>query len=338
MTIHVEGITVVIRKAAAQRLPRGVETFRSFVTNATFASDGHLLRAAFMDPSDVAAFVGRLEEHGLLYQINGIAVDICVADQVQGLMVDAPWLDSFEMNLHGNLLRCLASKGTDRKAPTFPVGWTYETSLYSGGIYVPEDMLGRMLPIMSDGGVDMVIDLNAGKPLYTSSAMDRSKDHRELPPHPAIELPSSPDELYAREEAAIEFARQALLRSGEPTVPLFAPPKRWLRAKLDRHQNYPRPEKKTIGDLANLYDLRWHPAVLSGMIGLLYGRAAGEWAGELYDALFLERRQRLNKENEDLENADYFDRPCISRVPVPSLFLKRIEEDLPPYDAVLELP
>ncbi len=94
MSVLVEAISVIVKASAIETTyPGGWESFTGFVPNQTLCADGDLVRVGFMSPRDTKEFVDELERMGLRYLSGGMAVDMVVADQRQGLACRCDWAE-----------------------------------------------------------------------------------------------------------------------------------------------------------------------------------------------------------------------------------------------------
>lgn len=181
MAVLVEGISVIVRRDAINAwFSGGWHQFLSIVTNSTLCSDEDLVRVGFMSPTDIEAFVRRLEKGGLTFVRDGQAVDIAVVDQTRGPTMPTEWLEFVRLSLGGteNKVavcwlfdgpRIAAGIHMPAKEMTLatPDGWTYEGSLSANFKFVKnEEMQEKLIFLRSEGGLDVYLDHSTGKELY----------------------------------------------------------------------------------------------------------------------------------------------------------------------------
>jgi len=180
MAVLVEGVSVIVRKdAIAKKYRGGWRAFVSHVPNATFCDDEEIARVGFMTPDDVNAYVGNLEQEGLIFEKDGKAVDLAVVDQFAGPTVTCEWIEFalLKYNENGWISACWFRRGlqdptavhTDRLSlqVATPVGWTFENSLSKSARFVRKDQLNAHLKFLrSERDLDVYLDLQSGKEVY----------------------------------------------------------------------------------------------------------------------------------------------------------------------------
>ena len=133
MTVLVEGVSVIIKLAAIDRvIPDGWEGFRQYMPNFTLCKDNDLARFCFLDEHDAKQFTAKLESLNLLYQGRDGAMDFAVVDQVYGVTTRCNWLEYGQVNLHNDPDKKVAAcrlAGTNDESIVTPEGWVYENSL-----------------------------------------------------------------------------------------------------------------------------------------------------------------------------------------------------------------
>jgi len=93
VTLVVLSFTVVCPVATLEERWRGgLDGFRRGAPNNTFCCDGDLAGVSFMASEDAAAFVRKLEFHGLVHLERERCKDIAVASDRQGLLEPCAWL------------------------------------------------------------------------------------------------------------------------------------------------------------------------------------------------------------------------------------------------------
>lgn len=181
MAVLVEAISVIVRRdAIAERFSGGWRQFLAIVPNSTLCSDDDLARVGFMSPTDVEAFVRRLEKGGLTFAYDGQAVDIAVVDQMRGPTMPAEWLEFARLSLgerENRVAACwlfdepriaagihMPAKGM---ALATPDGWTYDGSLSANFKFVEnEDMQEKLKFLRHENGTDVYLDRSTGKEVY----------------------------------------------------------------------------------------------------------------------------------------------------------------------------
>ncbi|WP_156969011.1 hypothetical protein [Arenimonas metalli] len=329
MSIHIESITVIARVDALVNIPGALGAFEWELGNGTYATDGSLARGAFMNPSDVGAFVARMEEFGLVYELNGVAVDIAIVDQLDGLAIPAPWLGLSVAHLGPDQFVSCAMLINELVGPVvFPEGWVYEGSLYFGSRFIVVEDGRRTVQVGAVDGVDSFVDLETGQLIHRPSqaVTGESRDAR-----PVLYLPLSISDLQQREQACIELVcRDAVSRKAR-LPELIATPRPWWRPWPSRRTRpYPAPTRKTVGALAEMYGQVYESDFVIRCIELLYG----DQAGQHYDQLLRLMQQRQgNATRQSLEQDPYG--PLPTRRPVAVDWLNLVDWHLPRYDVVV---
>lgn len=330
MAIHIEAIAVIARVDALAQIPGAIAAFEFELRNGTYATDGSLARGAFMSPRDVEAFVARMEDVGLLYEVNGVAVDIAVADQLHGLAVPAPWLILFEEKLGPDQrVKCAKLKDGLEGPVVFPPGWEYKSSLYFDFHFVPLKDEHRIVPIASAGGVDSSVDLALGTLIHRATQDTEAQSKAARPP---LSLARSLAELKQREQACIELICRSAAAQNLPLPELIVAPRPWWRPWPSRIvRPYPAPNSKAVGDLAEMYRQTYEADLVVQWVAILYG----DEAGKHYNQVLASMRQRQGEGMRMwLENNP--DGPLPSRRPVASDWLNRVDSELPCYDWAIE--
>ena len=175
MAVLVEGISVVIRRAAIEsKFPGGWEGFVEDVPNPTLCTDDELARVGFMTPADVKAYVEHLSLFGIQYVEEKKAVDLIVADQLNGFAVDCEWAEFGHVYIgddpeaHVGACRAVSSESMQIATPN---GWQYEKSLSKSYSFVPNEEVNQKLRFLRhENGMDVYLDLETGKDMYLGRA------------------------------------------------------------------------------------------------------------------------------------------------------------------------
>lgn len=325
MAVHIEGITVVVRRSALASKGKDDAWFMAKLGNATFASDQSLLRGAFMSPRDVETFVTDLEAIGLIYEVNGEARDLAVVDQLHGFAVPTPWLSLIRLVIGKNgPILCARSVDESEVSVVFPRGWSYEESLYVDSHFVPLEDESRILSLSQDKGIDTVVDLSSGRLVHRASPV-KPPDAKK--PRPPLDLAVSQHEVFEREEKCIEHLRLEAVGGRLKMPTLVVPPKTWWRRNPTRHRTYQRPSEKSLSALAQLYGQLYHLDLMVHWVHVLYGVEAGRHYGQLAESM----RAQVMRADENWLKANP-DGPLPTRRPTSTEWLKVVDGELPPYD------
>jgi len=173
MAVLVEAISVIIRlEAIQQKYPGGWQAFARDVPNMTLCTDDVLARVGFMSPLDVKEYVEGLERLGFVYERDGKAVDLVVADQFDGFMVDCQWARFCRIHFGGDRNKRVAGcKSLDEKGLTLrvPHGWDYENSLSGRTGWVENKKMDDVLEfIKHEQGKDVYRDKFTGETIYVA--------------------------------------------------------------------------------------------------------------------------------------------------------------------------
>jgi hypothetical protein len=134
MAVLIEGLSVVIRRSAIDgRFQGGWDAFLAQLPQATLCDDGEIARVGFIDSDDCEAFVRALVDAGLDHadEVNGMARDLAVVDQLAGVTLSCEWLESGVVELVEGGPRVAACRlvGSAGRELVTPRDWTYEGSL-----------------------------------------------------------------------------------------------------------------------------------------------------------------------------------------------------------------
>jgi hypothetical protein len=168
MGVLVEGISVIVRRdAAEERFAGGWQGFVRHVPNRTLCSDGDLCRVGFMTPADVQAYTTTLEDEGLVFQMDGEAVDFTVVDQLWGPTVPASWLEFGNIEAGGMKISACWLAGQRPNEIAFPDGWQFDGSLSAKTGFIGNDEIDQRLRFLRrENGLDVYRDLTTGKEVF----------------------------------------------------------------------------------------------------------------------------------------------------------------------------
>ena len=171
MAVLIEGISVVIRRSAIMdKFPGGWEGFLSDVPNQTLCADDELARVGFMIPADAESYIKRLERFGLRYLVDGLAVDVVVADQQRGFAATCNWAEFGQVSLDeesGRRVAACQAKNSTLTTLVSPAGWQYQGSLSQTFGFVPSDHVDKSLKFLRhENGVDVYLNKLTGKEVY----------------------------------------------------------------------------------------------------------------------------------------------------------------------------
>ncbi len=92
MPINIEAIYVAVPTARVKaRMPDGAPSFRSFVPNRTYISDGEIEGCGFMVRDDAIRFISKLVDHGFTCHLDHPDGELVVADMITGLYAPSNW-------------------------------------------------------------------------------------------------------------------------------------------------------------------------------------------------------------------------------------------------------
>ena len=146
MAVLIEAISVVIRAGVLlKKFPGGWEAFQQFVPNKTLCADTEIVRVGFTSPKDVESFIEKLQNVGFEFLRSGEAMDIAVADQINGFTSECSWLELYYGALYDNgpiVVACslVGSRITGLVAPS---GWKFENSFSSSLDRVPSEYIDK---------------------------------------------------------------------------------------------------------------------------------------------------------------------------------------------------
>ena len=176
MAVLVEAISVIVRRRSVEtHFAGGLAGFRRAVPNRSYCADGTLLRAGFMAPKDVAAFVSILEAGGLTFLRDDQAVDLTVVDQLRGSTVPAPWLEVGKYAIGPTANVTAAWAANEARGPlATPDGWIFEESLSASHHFVShEEFNERLLFLRREDRADVYLDRATGKEVFIGRAAAR---------------------------------------------------------------------------------------------------------------------------------------------------------------------
>ena len=168
MAVLLEAISVIVRRDAIDRsYPGGWDAFLDAVPNQTLCHDSDLCRVGFMNPADVEAYVAALQNHGLVFQKDGEAVDLSVVDQLRGPTAPTPWLDFGTIQSPAMKIAACWPTGDHPNNIALPPGWAFEGSISEQNSFVTtEEMDDRMKFLRREDDNDVYLDLRTGKDVY----------------------------------------------------------------------------------------------------------------------------------------------------------------------------
>jgi hypothetical protein len=177
MSVLVEAISVIVLKSSIEaRYPGGWPAFVEAVPNGTLCADDELARVGFMGPPDAKAFIVELETQGLRFLVDGVAGDVAVVDQQQGLMNPCLWLEFGRVTLDGGntVAACWSPEGAGPAGPlATPEGWAFEGSLSQHFRFVPTEQVDERLQLLHrDADHEVYLDLRTGKEISIARTRD----------------------------------------------------------------------------------------------------------------------------------------------------------------------
>jgi len=161
MAVLLEALSVIVKKSAiAARYRGGWEAFVRDVPNPTLCADDDLARVVFMAPQDVATFVSRLENRGLVFRHNHEVEDLTVVDQRDGPTVPTQWLEFGDFKTtEGTVKACWVAGEKDSRLAV-PANWDFA----GRSQFIPRNCLDdRVKFLRHEGAVDVCLDLRSGK-------------------------------------------------------------------------------------------------------------------------------------------------------------------------------
>jgi tetratricopeptide (TPR) repeat protein len=177
MAIVVEAFTVIVRNATlAARYPGGVDGLGRDCPNATFCSDDHLSRIAFMVREDADAFMAQMAAKGLTPSLKQAAADVVLVTSSGGASLPCTWL---ELGTSGKTSIAWLS-GTPPGEIRGPAGWDPNAAPLR--FISPEEMKERFEFVRTQGNVDVYRDKQTGKELFTGRTRPVADEarHNEL--------------------------------------------------------------------------------------------------------------------------------------------------------------
>lgn len=168
MALLIEAISVVVRIASIQaRYPGGWESFKEEVPNQTLCADANLVRVGFMNPADVKSFISDLEKNNLVFLKNNEAIDIAVADQLNGFTVACNWAECGTVELDDQSIKACRAVGDESGTLVSPADWKYEGSLSQTYSFAPTEYVDRSLKfIRHEDGLDVYLNTLTGEEAY----------------------------------------------------------------------------------------------------------------------------------------------------------------------------
>lgn len=234
MAILVEGISVITKvQEIHKRVPGGWEGFKKLIPNNTLCSDNEIARVGFMSPDDVESFIEELEAHSLVFQSNGEAIDIAVADQLQGLTTKCSWLEFGHINLNSDPKRRVAAcrlVGSTENQIFTPDDWDFNNSLTSSYGFSPTNADKKGLKFLRhDDGVEVYLSELTGEEVYIGRTTNNANNSRSKKRKISVENCSSNIarwiEILCSPDAIEEIAKE----SGFKNKPLFGAKKKRMK-------------------------------------------------------------------------------------------------------------
>jgi len=171
MSVLVEAISVIIKVSAIEeKFPGGICNFEANIPSVPFCNDDELVMVKFMSPDDVGEYIATLEEHGLRYVKNDVALDMVVADQRTGFLVACDWAEvgnlTHDENPNMQVTACRL-KNSDTGDFIAPDKWVYEGSLSQTFSFTPLGQLEKSLTFLRhEDGVDVYLNKLTGQISY----------------------------------------------------------------------------------------------------------------------------------------------------------------------------
>lgn len=169
MAVLVEAISVIIKRSSIEReFCEDWDEFVKFIRNKTLCADDEIARVGFMTPEDAKDFIERLESKGLKFLENGKAVDIAVADQINGITTSCDWLEFGNIELEGRYkVAACRLVGSSLITILTPDGWEYENSLSKNmGYILPERLDKSFRFLRNENGLDVYLNTATGKEVF----------------------------------------------------------------------------------------------------------------------------------------------------------------------------
>jgi hypothetical protein len=178
MAVLIEAISVVMKIDALYEAFGGdLEAFKEDVPNMTLCMDSDLARVGFMNPIDVESYIRALEQRGMVYLDEGMARDIIVIDQHQGILARCDWVEFGHIDWQGDAKKPVAAArllGTDQHQLFTPDDWTYERSLTRSFVFVPAGQEEKSLRFLRhEDNLDVYLNLVTGKEVYSGRTGER---------------------------------------------------------------------------------------------------------------------------------------------------------------------
>lgn len=170
MAVLVEATSVIIRAdSLLSKFPGGWGAFQEILPNETMCADNEVVRVGFMAPHDVENFIETLELNGLVFLLNGEAIDVVVADQMRGLTSKCEWLEFGHVNLGGREQRvavCRLKDSQINQVVTPPI-WKFEGSLSETYEFVPTEHIEKEMKLLRrENWVDVYLNPITGQEMY----------------------------------------------------------------------------------------------------------------------------------------------------------------------------
>jgi hypothetical protein len=126
-----------------------------------------------MVPTDVEAFADRLESAGLVFRVEGAAVDFAVVDQQRGPTIPCDWLEWGSVETDGHRVTVCRLVGSKEQQLAVPEGWCFEGSLSASYGFIPTGAAEKALIFLRhEHGTDVFLSRMTGKEVYIGRTSD----------------------------------------------------------------------------------------------------------------------------------------------------------------------
>ncbi len=184
MPVLVEGISVIIRRAAIERRYKGGWTaFAGQRANGTLCFDSEIARIGFMNPIAVVQFVNGLRSHGFIFPEPTIEpTEIVVIDQLTGPTTPCQWIECFRTPIPGGIVMAARLVGSREQNLVCPGGWDYSRSLSKRGSFVPKNRLEENYDFIGEeNNVKCYRDKRTGEKVYIGSPVLSASANQDVP-------------------------------------------------------------------------------------------------------------------------------------------------------------
>jgi hypothetical protein len=177
MAVLCDAISVIVAvQAIENNIPGGLETYRRNAPK-SFCTDGYITRVGFMNRDDVAYWIGKLQDFGLVFIEDtdseaAVAIDIAVVDQVKGPTCEVPWLATAVEDG----VRWAWSTTNGRGELVAHDGWSSEDSIRLAG---SQENPPAVSAVLHTQDFDLHIDSGTGKVRYTARPWAEVQSYEE---------------------------------------------------------------------------------------------------------------------------------------------------------------